>query len=58
MRERASRIGAKLTITSSPESGTDIVVVVPAAISFLNGKPLSVAWTAAIVRLLRNNKSR
>jgi len=29
MRERAARIGAKLTVVSSPGSGTDIVVVVP-----------------------------
>jgi signal transduction histidine kinase len=29
MRERAARIGAKLTVLSSPGSGTDIVVVVP-----------------------------
>ena len=29
MRERAARIGAKLTVVSSPGSGTDIVLVVP-----------------------------
>ena len=29
MRERADRIAGKLTVTSSPESGTDIDLVVP-----------------------------
>jgi len=38
MRERADRIGAKLTITSSPGSGTKIVLVVPGRIVFRNTK--------------------
>jgi ligand-binding sensor domain-containing protein/signal transduction histidine kinase len=34
MRERATRIGAKLTMNSSPDSGTEIRVVVPGRIVF------------------------
>jgi len=34
MRERAARIGGKLTVVSSPESGTQITVVVPGGIVF------------------------
>jgi len=34
MRERATRIGGKLTVTSSARSGTDITVVVPGKIVF------------------------
>jgi len=29
MRERVGRIAAKLTVTSSPESGTEIILVIP-----------------------------
>jgi ligand-binding sensor domain-containing protein/two-component sensor histidine kinase len=36
MRERAARIGGKLTIASSANSGTEITVVVPAGIVFTN----------------------
>jgi signal transduction histidine kinase len=35
MRERASRIQGRLTILSSAESGTDISVIVPGSVSFL-----------------------
>ncbi len=34
MRERAARIGAHLTIATSPASGTDITLVVPGRIVF------------------------
>ncbi len=34
MRERADRIGAKLTLVSSAASGTEITVIVPGAIVF------------------------
>jgi signal transduction histidine kinase/ligand-binding sensor domain-containing protein len=34
MRERADRIGGKLTVTSSAETGTEITVVVPGSIVF------------------------
>ncbi|WP_263358902.1 ligand-binding sensor domain-containing protein [Acidicapsa ligni] len=36
MRERAARIQGRLTILSSTESGTDISVIVPGNVSFLN----------------------
>jgi signal transduction histidine kinase/ligand-binding sensor domain-containing protein len=38
MRERAANIGGKLTITSSPISGTEVVLVVPASIAFVDAK--------------------
>jgi signal transduction histidine kinase/ligand-binding sensor domain-containing protein len=38
MRERAARIGAQLTIASSPASGTDVTVVVPGRIVFRKGR--------------------
>jgi signal transduction histidine kinase len=34
MRERATRIGAKLRVTSAPGAGTDVEVFVPAALAF------------------------
>jgi signal transduction histidine kinase len=34
MRERAVRIGAKLTLTSSASAGTEITLVVPGDIAF------------------------
>ena len=37
MRERAHRIGGKLTIQSSAGSGTNVSLVVPGAITFLHG---------------------
>jgi signal transduction histidine kinase len=37
MRERAARIGGKLTILSSTKGGTDVTLVVPGAITFLHG---------------------
>jgi signal transduction histidine kinase len=39
MRERAARIGAKLTFISSPDSGTQITLVVPGKIIFRNPRP-------------------
>jgi signal transduction histidine kinase/ligand-binding sensor domain-containing protein len=36
MRERAARIGGKLTVVSDPNSGTEITIVVPAAVVFRN----------------------
>jgi signal transduction histidine kinase len=44
MRERADRIGAKLTITSSPGSGTEIVLVVPGRIVFRHTKEGGSHW--------------
>jgi nitrate/nitrite-specific signal transduction histidine kinase len=34
MRERAERIGAKLTIESSANSGTEVTLIVPGAFVF------------------------
>jgi signal transduction histidine kinase len=34
MRERAARIGSKLTLVSSPKSGTEMILVVPGGIIF------------------------
>jgi signal transduction histidine kinase len=34
MRERAARIGSKLLIVSSPDSGTEVTIVVPGGIAF------------------------
>jgi len=34
MRERAARIGGKLLVVSSPNSGTEVTIVVPAGIAF------------------------
>jgi len=34
MRERVARIGGKLTVSSSPDSGTEITVIVPGSIVF------------------------
>ena len=39
MRERAERIGGKLTITSSPVSGTTITVFVPGRIAYRSRRP-------------------
>lgn len=40
MRERAERIGGKLTLTSSPKHGTEITVVVPGDIVFRKNRRL------------------
>jgi signal transduction histidine kinase len=37
MRERAARIGGKLTVAGSPNSGTEVTLVVPGRIVFRNG---------------------
>jgi signal transduction histidine kinase len=34
MRERAARIGGKLLVVSSPNSGTEVTIVVPTGIAF------------------------
>lgn len=38
MRERAGRIGSKLTLNSSPKSGTEMTLVVPGGIIFLKAR--------------------
>jgi signal transduction histidine kinase len=39
MRERANRIGARLTISSRSESGTDVALFVPASVAYRNKVP-------------------
>jgi signal transduction histidine kinase len=50
MRERAARIGGKLTIVSSSESGTEIALAVPGAIAFLNARTALVTRIRALFR--------
>jgi signal transduction histidine kinase len=50
MRERAARIGGKLTIASSTTSGTEILLAVPGAIAFLYAKTTSVSRSRAFFR--------
>jgi signal transduction histidine kinase len=40
MRERAARIGGKLTLGSSPSSGTEIKLIVPGGIIFRKMTPV------------------
>ena len=53
MRERAARIGGKLTIVSSATSGTDIKLVVPGGIIFRKTGSLQQALLTKIRRLFR-----
>jgi signal transduction histidine kinase/ligand-binding sensor domain-containing protein len=50
MRERTARIGGKLTITSSPTTGTQVFLVVPGAIAFVNAKSALLARIQAFFR--------
>jgi signal transduction histidine kinase len=50
MRERAARIGARLTIASSAKSGTEIALAVPGAIAFINAKTALVSRLRAFFR--------
>jgi signal transduction histidine kinase len=52
MYERAAGIGARLTLTSSPDSGTEVELVVPGHIVFEHPKFFLREWTAKIRRLL------
>jgi signal transduction histidine kinase/ligand-binding sensor domain-containing protein len=45
MRERAERIGSKFTLASSPDSGTDVTLVVPGRVIFHSGRP---HWTERV----------
>jgi ligand-binding sensor domain-containing protein/signal transduction histidine kinase len=53
MRERAIRIGGKLTLVSSSESGTEIKLVVPGEIIFQKPGPARQTILAKIVALVR-----
>jgi ligand-binding sensor domain-containing protein/signal transduction histidine kinase len=44
MRERADRIGARLRVWSSPAAGTEIELVVPGQVAFLNHRNSPLAW--------------
>ena len=57
MRERAARIQGRLTILSSTESGTDISVIVPGSVSFLNPDTGIFSWLRKCVSS-RHSQSR
>jgi signal transduction histidine kinase len=50
MRERAARIGARLTIASSAKPGTEIALAVPGAIVFSNEKTALISRLRAFFR--------
>jgi signal transduction histidine kinase/ligand-binding sensor domain-containing protein len=50
MRERAARIAARLSITSSKDSGTDVKLVVPGRIIFHDRAPMLFQRIAAVFR--------
>jgi signal transduction histidine kinase len=49
MRQRAARIGGRLTLASSPPSGTEVKLVVPGRIIF---RTISPAWVSVLGKLL------
>jgi signal transduction histidine kinase len=53
MRERSSRIGGKLTLVSSPNSGTDIRLTVPGGIIFRKMTPIRLSLFTKIENLFR-----
>jgi hypothetical protein len=50
MRERAARIGGKLTLVSSANSGTEITLVIPGGIVFQKGSRTSFERMKAFLR--------
>ena len=56
MRERASRIQGRLTILSSAESGTDISVTVPGAVSFLRPDDSALSRLRRLYRRVFQNR--
>ena len=56
MRERAARIQGRLTILSSTESGTDISVIVPGSVSFLNPDTGIFSWLRNVYRRVIRNR--
>jgi ligand-binding sensor domain-containing protein len=50
MRERAHRIGARLTLVSSATSGTAVTVVVPGRIVFRKASPSRFAWIKSFLK--------
>jgi signal transduction histidine kinase len=55
MRERVARIGGKLTVASSPDSGTEITVVVRGSIVFRKPNPSPLETIRAILRKVGPN---
>jgi signal transduction histidine kinase len=53
MRERAARIGGKLTIVSSANSGTDIKLIVPGTAIFRKRMPVGRSLFARIRTVFR-----
>ena len=56
MRERAARIQGRLTILSSAESGTDISVIVPGAVSFLHSDGGIISRLSGLYRRVIRNR--
>jgi signal transduction histidine kinase/ligand-binding sensor domain-containing protein len=56
MRERAHRIGAKLNVFSSPESGTEVNLMVPGHVIFVRPFPNQFTLFASLERLLGRDK--
>jgi len=56
MRERANRIGAKLNLFSSPESGTEVNLMVPGHIIFLKPPPNQFTFFTSLERLFGRGK--
>jgi signal transduction histidine kinase len=52
MRERAERIGSKLTLVSSPGSGVAITLIVPGRIIFRSARP---DWSERLKSLFSRN---
>jgi signal transduction histidine kinase len=51
MRERAERSGGRLTISTSPHSGTRLVLMIPGNRVFLNGGP---RWRTLLMKMMRS----
>jgi signal transduction histidine kinase len=58
MRERAARIGAKLTFNSSPASGTEVTLLVPGKIIFRNPRRTRFGFLNHISRKLAKKPDR
>ena len=56
MRERSARIKGRLTILSSTESGTNITVIVPGSVSFLNPDNGILSWLRNTYRRIMGSR--
>jgi signal transduction histidine kinase/streptogramin lyase len=50
MRERAARIGGRLSLVSSPNSGTEVTVVVPGSVVYRRASDAPSKWLKAVFR--------